>query len=109
MGFIRRPYGAPGGLSASFPALKRWANEHCAYGARADQKMARGRIRSRRAGGSEAVELTSVLHATALAKLVVAIEPSPGETNLGVETSAESGIFPRRLKPEFILVHVRHD
>ena len=33
LAFLRRPYGAPGCSRAAFPALKRWANEHRAYGA----------------------------------------------------------------------------
>jgi hypothetical protein len=29
----RRPYRTPAAFIGFFPALKRWANKHCAYGA----------------------------------------------------------------------------
>jgi len=36
---FRRPYGAPGNFSGAFPALKRWANIRCAYGAKRSELL----------------------------------------------------------------------
>ena len=47
---FRRPCGAPRNFSTAFPALKRWANIRCAYGAKR----------------SELLKLTTTLYAIAL-------------------------------------------
>jgi hypothetical protein len=36
---LRRPHGAPVSFSSAFPALKRWANIRCAYGAKRSELL----------------------------------------------------------------------